>query len=71
MACTDIGYNKNGSDNYEKKTKGDFEKDLGVQIHLLRKRCADSDEGGFLEAKQISVILRNFLHGTDYTTSIS
>ena len=53
-----------------KKTKEDFEKDLGVQIHLLRKRCADYDEGDFLEAKQISVILRNFLHDTNNTTSI-
>lgn len=53
-----------------KKSKEDFERDLAEQIHLLRKRCADYDKGDFIEAKQISVILRNFLHDTKKTTSI-
>ena len=53
------------------KTKEDFQKDLAEQIYFLRKSTRDYDNGEFIEAKKMSVTLRNLLHDTrGPTTSV-
>lgn len=54
-----------------KKTKEDFLQDLTEQIYFLRKSARDYDNGDFIEAKKMSVNLRNLLHDTrGQTTSV-
>jgi hypothetical protein len=54
-----------------KKTKEDFQQDLAEQIYFLRKSARDYDNGDFIEAKNMSVNLRNLLYDTKgRTTSV-
>lgn len=53
------------------KTQEDFERDLAEQIHFLVKSARDYDNGDYIEAKKMSVNLRNLLHDTrGLTTSL-
>lgn len=52
-----------------KKTQEDFEQDLAEQIYFLQKAARDYDNGDFIEAKQMSVNLRNLLHDTKGRTT--
>lgn len=52
-----------------KLSEDDFKRHLYDQIHLLKKRVKEYDDGDLLEAKSMSVHLRNILHDTTKSTS--
>lgn len=51
------------------KTEDDFKQDLAEQIYFLQKSARDYDNGDFIEAKKMSVTLRNLLHDTKGPTT--